>query len=381
MILEATLPWQVHEIVNIKCLMRIGCWCRGSPVPSNFGGSRTRWTADRISRNHRVFSFMTRLAWSHHLSFCAAAAPGDIVTGRLPCPITRPRRRLGSPRGECVRQRRNQVVQLERRAMKSLRAVLYLCIAMFGISACSAHAPDAAPVGTLQMPLVATATSGAQYHLAGTFEVSGPESPTLAADGEASSIQVDLQEGDYSVRLVDGWHLSRIQNGGPTPVDATLESANPQTFMIQRNASIQVTFSFQTQGDVVSFGRGTLVVGIGVDDQKHEANCSDGIDNDADDYVDCQDLDCAVACEQLCQVGSKRCSNETTVQFCNVSGQWVDDVPCSTSCFNCVCRGPLCLPGEIGRCTNPFTVECLRNGNWVKVGFCVDGGCTGAMCP
>jgi hypothetical protein len=60
-----------------------------------------------------------------------------------------------------------------------------------------------------------------------------------------------------------------------------------------------VTFRFGAGDDVVALGNGTLVVSVAVDDARPEdtaAACSDGVDNDADGFVDCNDFNCAPFC-------------------------------------------------------------------------------------
>jgi hypothetical protein len=191
--------------------------------------------------------------------------------------------------------------------MNLLRSLPCWCFIGMSMVACVADASQEAHQGTFEMPLVATGTSGAQYHLSGVFAVVGPEPHTIVADGQQPSIQLDVQEGGYTIKLNDGFQLSRMQGGMSTPVQATLRSANPQMFAIQPNTTTQVRFSFQTQGDQVAFGRGTLVVGIDVDDQTHEATCNDGIDNDADGLVDCADPDCAT--KPACAMQSEICTD------------------------------------------------------------------------
>src|SRR5205814_1269403 len=74
-----------------------------------------------------------------------------------------------------------------------------------------------------------------------------------------------LAVGRYTVTLLEGWQLERVESpGGLVPVDGRLLSANPVTASIFSGRTTSVSFQFQTTGTSVTFGPGTIDIGISV---------------------------------------------------------------------------------------------------------------------
>lgn len=205
-------------------------------------------------------------------------------------------------------------------------------------------------VGTLKMPLTATSTSGATYRLRNaTLAISGTEEATILSEDHLNQqgFTVDLAAGDYVLSLAEGWSLEKIVGGAPEPVDAVLTSENPAPFVISDQQYTYVNFIFQAGDDVIQLGDGRLVVGVIVEDgvamsENDPVSCQDGLDNDGDTYVDCQDFDCSRNFPDVCVS-----EPENTAAAC---GDMVDNdfdgfVDCQD--FDCSMNFPdLCGNGE-----------------------------------
>jgi hypothetical protein len=86
-----------------------------------------------------------------------------------------------------------------------------------------------------------------------------------SSDTTGSDLTASLDVGRYTVTLLDGWQLQRQDS--PTalvPVRATLQTINPLTVSVFSGQTAFVTFQFQTTGIPVTFGPGSIDVGIGV---------------------------------------------------------------------------------------------------------------------
>jgi hypothetical protein len=129
--------------------------------------------------------------------------------------------------------------------------------------------------GTGQVRVALTSSAGgATYVLAdATFLVTRIQPPPTpdeitgvrlrAPDPTAGDVVATLGVGRYAVALVDGWQLERQDS--PTslvPVQATLLSANPASVSIFSGQTSMVTFQFQTTGIPITFGPGTIDIGI-----------------------------------------------------------------------------------------------------------------------
>lgn len=132
-------------------------------------------------------------------------------------------------------------------------------------------------VGTIALPLEATAPSGVTYRLDGQFSITGASVLTISsADHAGASIVQELRVGEYLIRLEPGWTLVRITDGGFVPAaNATLVSANPQSFTILEGETASVVFKFEVDGEVV-FAKGTLELSIAIDET--DAGAAGGTD-------------------------------------------------------------------------------------------------------
>lgn len=149
--------------------------------------------------------------------------------------------------------------------------------------------------GTVELPLIAQASSGATYRLRdATFELEGAAFVTIdtrdeAADDDAS-LELDLPTGTYTAKLLEGWRLVRVEDdGSESGVSAQLTSANPLSFSIGEGVITPVVFRFKLSSGDVNFGGAEI--GIDVDDSPTPTcvpaveTCND-LDDDCDGIVD-----------------------------------------------------------------------------------------------
>lgn len=180
---------------------------------------------------------------------------------------------------------------------------------LFSTVACSQSteiASESESIGTLDLALLGVSPSGTTYQLtAATFEVVGPENQVV--DGAPPVVSVDVPVGSYSVELQAGWQLQRLDGSTWVPVDATLLSPNPETATITEGNTSDVVFRFQAGDEIVVLGEGTLNIRIEVEDpvttspENTDAACENGLDDDGDGSVDCDDSGCAAL--PVCAVG------------------------------------------------------------------------------
>jgi hypothetical protein len=148
------------------------------------------------------------------------------------------------------------------------RSLLWL--ALVAAPACS-DLPQPA-VGQLQLGL-ASGFGDERYRLASaSFDIEGATTTlSLGTEDDATSdtLQRALPQGDYSVRLRDGWQLERLSSAGATLVAAELSSENPIPFSILAGELTTVTFQFRTRGGDAAppeaGGDGEVRIGIEVD--------------------------------------------------------------------------------------------------------------------
>jgi|GEM_PF-643598 len=152
------------------------------------------------------------------------------------------------------------------------------CVAvlMAGCGASNTNGSEGESVGKLALPLVTNGPSGVRYQLrnavfevtnygyywydvgvggyAGTGGSTGvtttaPVSPNvIIVNGDdnpnSDSIQVDLPEGDYSVRLRPGWYLQSVLNGEAETKEAVLLNGDYQWVYVYRHSTSWVSFQF-----------------------------------------------------------------------------------------------------------------------------------------
>ncbi|HWB74840.1 MAG TPA: hypothetical protein VG755_07785 [Nannocystaceae bacterium] len=140
-----------------------------------------------------------------------------------------------------------------------------------GLAACTDVDDDGD--GTLRVGLWGQGSSGEVYSLQdAVFQISGNGvdqqiATADLADG-TSAVSTPLPAGDYSVQLLDGWHVERGAVGDPDPVvvDATLATDNPVPFTIWDNLATDVTYVFEVDGDLVPLADGSLDIDVAFDE-------------------------------------------------------------------------------------------------------------------
>lgn len=152
------------------------------------------------------------------------------------------------------------------------------------LAACSGHdvsllqgelEPAAVESGQLQLSLTAQGSSGALYRLRqaelDVFSVGPNFSPgaflSTESDPLATTLEATLDIGDYVITLFPGWVLEKVQGGEVSRVQARLLSPESQEFSIAANEETTVRYRFETNGEVVEFGQGRLIVAIEVEER------------------------------------------------------------------------------------------------------------------
>lgn len=131
-------------------------------------------------------------------------------------------------------------------------------------------------LGQLALPLVTQGASGVTYHLrdatfaihhynytydygypamggsasGGSGPVGGDEVITVSSETNpaAQTISVSLEEGDYYVELLPGWHFEKETAMGAVAVDATLLSGQTQWVWVSRQTTSFAEFQFGLGG-------------------------------------------------------------------------------------------------------------------------------------
>jgi len=129
--------------------------------------------------------------------------------------------------------------------------------------------------GTLQVPLTASAPSGAAYHLRNArFAISNPfvEPPVdTIVSGDSDVLELQLPPSafsfDYTITLQDGWVLKATDaDGSERAIAATLEGSSLQSFTIKPTRVTPLTYQFLAGGMPLLTGNGNLAVRVAVDD-------------------------------------------------------------------------------------------------------------------
>ncbi|WP_437735231.1 hypothetical protein [Sorangium sp. So ce1335] len=166
-----------------------------------------------------------------------------------------------------------------------------------GISGCYMPSGEDAELGSIGLPLAANAPSGASYRLRNaTFEIrsydywwggaGGDGTMTSGAGGsypggtlltihtededpDASSITVDLEKGEYYVRLLPGWNFEKVEGGTATPVEATLLSSESFYIYVSPHSTTWAQYQFGI-GDRALWLNGKLNLDINVYEDPEE---------------------------------------------------------------------------------------------------------------
>jgi hypothetical protein len=146
------------------------------------------------------------------------------------------------------------------------------------LSGCSSGAQppqtETEKVGTLNVPLTTFGASGSEYRLRdAVFQItpeswscspgtagSGPSAGSSGSpcapstfvssedDPDATSIQVTLERGYYTIQLLPGWHMEKREGITGTPVEAQLLTPDTQWLYVQERASTWLEYQFGIGG-------------------------------------------------------------------------------------------------------------------------------------
>lgn len=113
--------------------------------------------------------------------------------------------------------------------------------------------------GTLTLNLTGRGDSGVVYRLRdAVITVTGPTSQVWNTEDDPSrtSLSADVEVGDYSAQLQDGWRIERVEGARAVTVSATLISENPARFMVTALHRTTVPLQFRIGGDMVDLSQG-----------------------------------------------------------------------------------------------------------------------------
>lgn len=220
-----------------------------------------------------------------------------------------------------------------------LRAVASVAIAngALSVTACSGDAQErqseSTAIGTLSMPLVAVAGEHT-YRLQGSLLIDGPQFTFLDLGTDTDVVTTSLATGAYSANLYY-WSLLRNDGAGNfSPVSATLVSSSYAYFTIFNQSTTTVAFEFETDGQLVTVGAGTLNIEVQVNETPAQ-----------------------------CTVFGSDCP----------SGTWCAPPELTGGTLSCISEGPLAL-GEA--CSSPQA--CTANTSCFDFG---SGSFCAALCP
>jgi hypothetical protein len=93
---------------------------------------------------------------------------------------------------------------------------------------------------------------------------------TLSSENDplASTLEATIPTGAYQITLFDGWFLEKVVDGEAVRVQASLKGSSFQNFNIAANEETVVKYRFQTNGEIIEFGQGRLIVQIEVEEKE-----------------------------------------------------------------------------------------------------------------
>jgi hypothetical protein len=158
---------------------------------------------------------------------------------------------------------------------------------------------DGDKIGQLALPLVTQGASGVTYRLRdATFAIhtgyyyydypmapgsagtgsggtgpGGGEVITVSSEDDPSSatISLSLEEGQYYIELLPGWHFEKDAPGGPVEVEATLLSGETQWVWVSRQSTSFAEYQFGL-GDRELWLNGQLNIGVVLHEDPSELN-------------------------------------------------------------------------------------------------------------
>ena len=247
-------------------------------------------------------------------------------------------------------------------------SALFCC----GLLAVGCHAAEddrASPVGTATMALSATGNGGNQYELqTAQVRFTGPTTTTVTADPADELLEVDLTPADYSVRLLTGWQLARLDGGVATVVPATLVSQNPVNISIIAGQISPVDFLFDVSGELIPFGFGRASVSISVF-EGGAAGTGGGMCTT--NQISIGDPACAACVDGSC------C---TELQACDGSQECLDFLGCAGACPDQTCVDDCGAMFPVGAAQLADLQTCMQGSCGVECGGGMAGtGGTGGM--
>jgi hypothetical protein len=158
----------------------------------------------------------------------------------------------------------------------SIRAVMTgIAMALVAVG-CGSGRASSGDTGQVRLALSATAGTTTYVLANATFTVVRVQPPPdpgdisgvilhSSTDPTETDLTASLAVGRYTVTLGGPWQIQRVDPAlGLVPVQGTLLSANPVTVSIFSGQTTTASFQFQTTGMPITFGPGTIDVGIGV---------------------------------------------------------------------------------------------------------------------
>lgn len=163
-------------------------------------------------------------------------------------------------------------------------------VGMLAMGCSQGAQPEGETTGTLNLPLSTVGSSGSEYRLrdavfvispdywscypmgtAGTTSTGGsgstvcppPVTVSSETDPAASSISVTLERGSYTVDLLPGWRMEKIEGGMTSDVEAQLLSPATQWTYVTERSSTWVEYQFGIGGRELWFN-GDLNINIRV---------------------------------------------------------------------------------------------------------------------
>jgi hypothetical protein len=134
------------------------------------------------------------------------------------------------------------------------------CLSVLSVVGISCAAPGGEPAqGTVSANLTGVAQSGAVYRLRdAVIVVDGPTPAVFNTEDDPTrtSLSADVSPGNYTATVQAGWRIERLDDEGPTPLEATLTSDNPVSFAVLAQQRTSVPLKFRIDGDEVDLTQG-----------------------------------------------------------------------------------------------------------------------------
>ena len=149
-----------------------------------------------------------------------------------------------------------------RRRTRPLRLIARCCLflSITFSPACGLDVEPHAGVGSLNLALTSQ-NGGVTYRLTDArFALEGPEAMGFAS-GDEPQVSMELMPGSYTLELLPGYRLVRVDDPQGSSVNATLLSTNPAPLLVEPGMTTQVALRFElADGTQVSNARGSLSV-------------------------------------------------------------------------------------------------------------------------